>query len=45
MTNAFYRAVLEYLADPAKLDDLLTRLDDVRASLDPAQWLPVSCGQ
>ncbi|XVS68050.1 ABC transporter substrate-binding protein [Actinosynnema sp. CA-299493] len=46
MTDAFYRAVLEYLHAPARLDALLADLDEVRASLnDPGQWLDVPCGQ
>lgn len=44
MANAFYRSVLEYLADPGKLDTLLARLDNVRTSASPDEWLTVPCG-
>jgi alpha-glucoside transport system substrate-binding protein len=46
MTEAFHRAVLEYLADPKRLDDILKNLDTVRENLsDSEQWLDIPCGQ
>jgi alpha-glucoside transport system substrate-binding protein len=44
MTNAFYRAVLEYLHRPDQLDTLLARLDQVRSAVHPGEWLDVRCG-
>jgi alpha-glucoside transport system substrate-binding protein len=44
MTTAFYRSALEYLADPASLDTLLTRLDKVRVGIGHEEWLTVGCG-
>lgn len=43
MAAAFHNAVLEYLAYPARLDAILSRLDEVR--LNPARepWLKVRC--
>jgi alpha-glucoside transport system substrate-binding protein len=43
MTNAFQRAVLEYLHDPSRLDVLLARLDQVRAAVPADEWLDVPC--
>jgi alpha-glucoside transport system substrate-binding protein len=45
MTAAFYRAVLEYLNDPARLDQLLADLETVRKSVPAGEWLNVPCGQ
>jgi len=49
MRNAFYRAVQEYLSDPAQLNALLINLDNtqesVRKTLPKEQWLTNSCGQ
>ncbi|WP_336161575.1 ABC transporter substrate-binding protein [Amycolatopsis sp. VC5-11] len=45
MTGAFYRAILEYTADPTQLEPLLTRLEDTRKSIPNADWLNVPCGQ
>lgn len=44
MRNAFYRAVLEYLNDPAQLDRLLQELDGVRQGIAREEWLNVPCG-
>ena len=44
MTNAFYRAVLEYLQAPTQLDRILGQLDQVRAAVAPGEWLDVPCG-
>jgi alpha-glucoside transport system substrate-binding protein len=43
MRGAFYRAVLEYLSDPARLDILLGELDQVRSGIPPEHWLTVAC--
>ncbi|WP_258907033.1 ABC transporter substrate-binding protein [Actinokineospora sp. UTMC 2448] len=46
MTEAFHRAVLEYLHDPTRLDRILADLDKVRESLSASdQWLDTPCGQ
>lgn len=45
MTAAFYRAVLEFLANPSRLDDLLHQLDKIRIEIPPQEWLTISCGQ
>ncbi|MDQ0381923.1 ABC transporter substrate-binding protein [Amycolatopsis thermophila] len=45
MTNAFYRAALEFLADPGRLDTLLTQLDQIRLGVPPQEWLSVPCGR
>jgi len=44
MTGAFYRAVLEYLNDPGRLDDLLKQLETVR-NPSTGDWVDVPCGQ
>jgi alpha-glucoside transport system substrate-binding protein len=44
MTNAFYRAVLEYLQSPDRLDAILTQLDQVRTAIPATDWLNVPCG-
>ncbi|CRK56668.1 Alpha-glucosides-binding periplasmic protein AglE precursor [Alloactinosynnema sp. L-07] len=44
MRGAFYRAVLEYLSDPSRLDTLLQHLDKIRGELPTEQWLTVACG-
>ncbi|SED14736.1 carbohydrate ABC transporter substrate-binding protein, CUT1 family [Amycolatopsis tolypomycina] len=43
MTSAFYQAVLEYLADPARLPTLLDQLDRVRRDIGRDQWLDLPC--
>jgi alpha-glucoside transport system substrate-binding protein len=43
MRNAFYRAVLEYLSDPGKLDSLVDELDKVRQGIPTEDWLPLPC--
>jgi alpha-glucoside transport system substrate-binding protein len=43
MTNAFYRAVLEYLHNPSRLDALLAQLDQVRGAAKHEDWLNVPC--
>jgi alpha-glucoside transport system substrate-binding protein len=45
MRGAFYRAVLEYLSDPGRLDVLLGELDLVRAGIAGDQWLTIACGR
>jgi alpha-glucoside transport system substrate-binding protein len=45
MRGAFYRAVLEYLADPSGLDTVLTELDQVRTGLAEDQWLTTACAR
>ncbi|NIH83243.1 ABC transporter substrate-binding protein [Amycolatopsis granulosa] len=45
MTSAFYRAALEFLADPGRLDTLLEQLDRIRLGVSPQEWLSVPCGQ
>ena len=45
MRGAFYRAVLEYLSDPGRIDVLLGELDVVRAGIGGDQWLTVACGR
>lgn len=44
MTDAFYRAVLEYVNNPGRLPDLLGQLETVRRGI-PDGWLDVPCGQ
>ena len=44
MSDAFNRAVLDYLADPSRLDALLANLDKVRTGIDRKDWLNVPCG-
>jgi alpha-glucoside transport system substrate-binding protein len=45
MTGAFYRAVLEYLSNPTRLDILLKQLEAVRKSIPDGDWLNIPCGQ
>ncbi|GAB3588009.1 ABC transporter substrate-binding protein [Amycolatopsis endophytica] len=45
MTNAFYRAALEYLDDPDHLTTLLEQLDMIRLGVPPQEWLSVPCGR
>ncbi len=45
MTGAFYRAVLEYLNNPGRLDELLRQLETVSRSVPAGDWLDVPCGQ
>lgn len=42
--GAFYRAVLEYLSDPGRLDFLLGELERVRTEVEADHWLTVACG-
>jgi len=44
MRDAFYHAVLEYLSDPNRLDQVLDELDKVRQGITPAEWLNIPCG-
>ncbi|MFC4068616.1 ABC transporter substrate-binding protein [Actinoplanes subglobosus] len=44
MTNAFYRAVLEYVQSPDRLDAILARLEQVRTAIPAGDWLDVPCG-
>jgi alpha-glucoside transport system substrate-binding protein len=44
MTNAFYRAVLEYLQSPGRLDEILGQLEQVRTAVPATGWLNVPCG-
>jgi alpha-glucoside transport system substrate-binding protein len=43
MTDAFYRAVLAYQADPGQLDAILTDLDRIRVAQPGDRWLDVPC--
>lgn len=45
MRNAFYRAALEYLSDPSRLDTILNELNDVRRGIPREEWLDIPCGQ
>jgi alpha-glucoside transport system substrate-binding protein len=42
--TTFYRAVLEYLNNPSQLDELLRKLEMVRANIKPGDWLDFPCG-
>ncbi|MEC3982646.1 ABC transporter substrate-binding protein [Amycolatopsis sp. H20-H5] len=44
MTGAFYRAVLEFLSAPSKLDTLLEQLEKIRQGIPAAGWLNIPCG-
>lgn len=44
MSDAFFSAVLEYIADPGRLDGLLDSLENVRTGIQPDDWLDVPCG-
>ncbi|WP_199752744.1 ABC transporter substrate-binding protein [Actinoplanes sp. ATCC 53533] len=44
MTNAFYRAVLEFLQSPERLDTILSQLEQVRTAIPTTDWLTVPCG-
>jgi alpha-glucoside transport system substrate-binding protein len=44
MSDAFTRAALEYLGNPASLDSLLDSLEKVRAEISPDDRLNVACG-
>jgi alpha-glucoside transport system substrate-binding protein len=44
MSDAFSRAVLEYLGDPGRLDDILKGLDSVRSGLSSQGRLSITCG-
>jgi alpha-glucoside transport system substrate-binding protein len=44
MSDAFSRAVLEYIADPGRLDGLLGSLERVRAGIQPEDRHNVPCG-
>lgn len=43
MRNAFYRAVLEYVSDPGRLDELLRQLDHIRTEMPREDWLDFPC--
>jgi len=43
--NAFYRAVLEYLGNPDRLDGLLTDLEQVRIGISPDDRFNFPCGR
>lgn len=43
MRDAFYRGTLEYLSRPDRLDDILTRLDNV-SKRNPPDWRAPACG-
>lgn len=45
MRGAFYRAALEYLSDPGRLEQLLGELDQVRTGIDRGHWVTVACGR
>jgi alpha-glucoside transport system substrate-binding protein len=45
MRSAFYRAVLEYLSDPGRLDLLLGELDQVRTGIPGDHWLTAACAR
>ena len=45
MREAFQRGVLEYLANPDRLPDILEDLDEVRRGIPEDQWLSLSCGR
>ncbi|WP_447007891.1 hypothetical protein ACRAKI_16065 [Saccharothrix isguenensis] len=44
MRTAFYRAALEYVNDPARLDTVLAQLDTVRTNIGRDEWLDFPCG-
>jgi alpha-glucoside transport system substrate-binding protein len=44
MRTAFYRAVLEYVNDPGRLDTVLAQLDTVRDNIGRDEWLNFPCG-
>ena len=44
MTNAFYRAVLEFLQAPERLDQILGQLERVRTDIPATDWLDAPCG-
>ena len=44
MRDAFYRAILEYLNDPAQLDSLLKDLDEIRKGIPQDRFDPHPCG-
>jgi alpha-glucoside transport system substrate-binding protein len=43
MRSAFYRAVLEYLNAPNRLDSLLDELEAVRHGIPTGEWLNLAC--
>jgi alpha-glucoside transport system substrate-binding protein len=43
--TAFYRAVLEYLNDPARLPKLLDELEQVRLAISGEEWVNLPCGR
>jgi alpha-glucoside transport system substrate-binding protein len=45
MTNAFYRAILEYVRSPEKLNTILDQLEEVRHSIEASNWLELHCGR
>ncbi|MEU3269809.1 ABC transporter substrate-binding protein [Saccharomonospora sp. NPDC006951] len=45
VTNAFHRAALGYLADPARLDELLAELERIRLGVSAQDWANLVCGR
>jgi alpha-glucoside transport system substrate-binding protein len=45
MRNAYYRGVMEYLANPALLGPVLDRLDLVRDGIDREDWVDLPCSR
>ncbi|ONI84759.1 hypothetical protein ALI22I_30120 [Saccharothrix sp. ALI-22-I] len=44
MRTAFYRAALEYVNDPTRLDTVLVQLETVRSNIGKSEWLDFPCG-
>ncbi|WP_158843956.1 ABC transporter substrate-binding protein [Saccharothrix deserti] len=44
MRTAFYRAALEYVNDPTRLDTALAQLETVRKNIEGDEWLNFPCG-
>lgn len=44
MRYAYFRAVLEYLADPTQLAKILQKLDQIRIGIPSEEWLDLPCG-
>jgi alpha-glucoside transport system substrate-binding protein len=45
MRKAFYQAVLEYLNDPDRLQDLLDDLEQTRQEISREDWVSLPCGR
>jgi len=45
MRSAYNRAVLEYLSNPAQIDSILMKLEQIRTSIPQAEWLDLACTQ